>query len=182
MLHQRGFEDTVFQLKFVDFSVVVNLNAEFFGAAVIRIDQRFATTHEKSVGSRCVQGARQGRLKAHTMFDHPRAAMVGVANGQARHVLVGEAASHFEQVLPKLFFWVGVDQHILRCIVHAAQIACVHGIATTPLKRGRLEHHDTGARFSGHQRRTQSSVATTNHQDIQTHANSNLACRDINQA
>ena len=175
MLHQRGFEDTVFQLKFIDFSVVVNLNAEFFGAAVIRIDQRFATTHEKSIGSRCVQGTRQGGLKAHTMLDHPRAAMVGVANGQSRHVLVGEAASHFEQVLPKLFFWVGVDQHILRCIVHTAQIACVHRVATTPFTRRRFEHHDTGASFFGHQRRTQRGIATTNDQDIQTHANSNLA-------
>ena len=55
--------------------------------------------------------------------------------------------------------------------MHATQIARVHRVATAPFTRRRLEHHDTGARFSGHQGGAQSSVAATNDQYIKAHPN-----------
>ena len=54
--------------------VVANLDPQRLGTAVVGIDQGLATAHEKRIGTRQVQGARQRGLKAHTMASHPVAA------------------------------------------------------------------------------------------------------------
>ena len=92
-----------------------------------------------------------------------------MANCQAGQVFVGQAARDLEQVLPKLFFRIGIDQHVLRRIVHATQVARVARIATAPLTRSRLEQHHAGTGFAGHERCTQGSVAAANHQNIDRH-------------
>jgi hypothetical protein len=57
---------------------------------------------------------------------HPVAAGGRIADHQPREMLVGPAAGDLEQVLPVLLLGVGLHQHVLRCIVHAAQVARVH--------------------------------------------------------
>ena len=56
-------------------------------------------------------------------------------DSQARHVFVGQAAGDLQQVLPKFLFRIGLDQHILRRIVHAPQIARVNGVTAAPFPR-----------------------------------------------
>ena len=72
-----------------------------------------------------MQGAGQGRLKMHAVATHPVAAVGRSTDRQSRQRLVGLSARHLEQVLPELFFRVGLHQHILRRVVHAAQVAGV---------------------------------------------------------
>ena len=72
-----------------------------------------------------MQSTRERGLKVHAVLAHPVATGGGGANHQARQLFVGDATGDLEQILPIFFFGVSVDQHILRCIVHATQIACV---------------------------------------------------------
>jgi len=116
-----------------------------------------------------MQRARQRWLKVHTMAAHPVAAVAGGADHQARQVFVGQAARHLEQVLPILFFGVGLNQHILRRIVHAAQVARVGRVAAAPGARGRFKQQHAGTGLARHQRGAQGGVATANHQDVGAH-------------
>jgi len=116
-----------------------------------------------------MQRARQRRLKVHAVAAHPVAAGAGCADGQAGQLLVGDAACDFEQVLPEFLFGVGVHQHVLRGIMHAAQIAGVARVTSAPLTRGGFEQAHARARFGGHQGRTQGGVAAANHQHIGAH-------------
>src|SRR5256885_11273933 len=50
-----------------------------------------------------------------------------------------------EQVLPELLFGVGLDQHVLGRVVHAAQVARVAGIAAAPVARRRLQQQHAAA-------------------------------------
>jgi hypothetical protein len=84
-----------------------------------------------------------------------------------RQRLVGLAAGDLQQVLPELFFRVGLGQHVLRRVVHAAQVARVHRIAAAPLARCRFEHQHGRAGLACHQRGTQRGVATTDHEHVQ---------------
>ena len=59
----------------------------------------------------------------------------GITDDQAGELLVGQAAGHAQQVLPVLLLGVGVHQHVLRRVVHAAQVARVHAVAATPFAR-----------------------------------------------
>ena len=92
-----------------------------------------------------------------------------MADRQTGQVLVGQAACDFEQVLPELFFRVGIDQHVLRRIVHAAQVTGMARIAAAPLTWCRFEQHHAGTGFTGHEGRTQGRVAAANHQNIHRH-------------
>jgi hypothetical protein len=149
-VHDRcGHKTALVQFDAIHLGVVVDLHTQLFGAAVKGIHQGLAPAHEKRVGAGRVQSARQRRLKTHTMLDHPGSAGGRMADRQPGQVLVGQAARDFEQVLPKLFFRVGIDQHVLRRIVHAAQIAGVARIAAAPLARGRFEQHHAGTRLRG---------------------------------
>jgi hypothetical protein len=73
-------------------------------------------------------------------------------------VLVGQAAGHLEQVLPELFFGVGVDQHVLRRVVHAAQVARVGRVAAAPFARRGFEQQHAGAGLARHQRGAQAAL------------------------
>jgi hypothetical protein len=84
-------------------------------------------------------------------------------------VFVGLPTRHFEQVLPELFFRVGIHQHVLRGIVHAAQVAGMARIAATPLTRRCLQQLHAGAHLGSHEGRTQGGVAAADHQHIGVH-------------
>ena len=131
-----GDKMAVGNVECFDLGVVLNLNPQVLSAAVVRIDQCFAAAHEECIGPCGMQSARQRGLKAHPMLEHPGPACGRTANGQAGHVFIGDAARDFEQVLPEFFFRVGLHQHILRGIVHAAQVAGVHRVAAAPIARG----------------------------------------------
>src|SRR5690606_3873205 len=118
-------ESTSVQFQGIDRSVVTYLHAQVFSAAVVGIDQCLAAAHEKRVGAGDVQRARQRGLKAHTVLAHPVATGRRGAYHHAGKLLVGNAARHLEQVLPELFFGVGVHQYVLGRVVHATQIARV---------------------------------------------------------
>jgi hypothetical protein len=81
-------------------------------------------------------------------------------------VFVGLAAGDLEQVLPELFFRVGLGQHVLRRVVHAAQVARVHRVAAAPGAGSCLQQHDAAARLARDQCRTQGCIAATNDQYI----------------
>ena len=105
--------------------LVSHLYTESFRSSVIRVHQRLASAHEKGVGAGYMQRARQGRLEMYALAAHPVTAIGRSANGKSSQVFVGQPASHFQQVLPELFFWIGVNQHVLWRVVHAAQVAGV---------------------------------------------------------
>ena len=136
--HAGRDEAAVVELERVHRRVVADLHAERFGAAVVRVDQRLAAAHEERVGARQVQRARQRRLEAHAVPAHPVAAGRRRADHEPRELLVGGAAGDLQQVLPVLLFRIGVDQHVLRRVVHAAQVARVLRVAAAPFARRRL--------------------------------------------
>ncbi|MCY1524454.1 hypothetical protein D9M68_593860 [compost metagenome] len=154
------------QLQRIDRGVVADLHAQRLGAAVIGIDQRLASPHEEGVGAGHVQCAGQRRLEIHAVAAHPVPTGGGFANDQARQVLVGQPARHLQQVLPVFLFGVGVDQHVLRRVVHAAQIARVLRIPAAPFARRRFQQQHAGAGFARHQGRAKRRVAPTYHQDV----------------
>jgi len=81
-------------------------------------------------------------------------------------VFVGLPARHLEQVLPVFFFGIRVDQHVLRRIVHAAQVARVLRVSAPPFLWRRFQQQHAGAGFARHQGRAQRRIAPTNHQDV----------------
>ena len=165
-LHIGRFELPAVQLDAVHRRVIAHLHPQAFGAAEVGVDQGLAAAHKKGVGAGGVQGARQGRLKAHPVAHHPRPACARGADHQPRQRLVGLATSDLEQVLPKLLFGVGAHQHVLGFVVHAAQVAGVGRVAAAPgLGRGLQQQH-AGAGFAGHEGGAQGGVAATNHQHI----------------
>ena len=166
LAHPCRHETAVLQFQAIDRRLITDLHPQPFGAAVVGIDQRLAAAHEKGVGARQVQGARQRGLKAHAVLAHPAAAARGLANRQPRQLFVGLAAGDLEQVLPILLLRVSAGQHILRRLVHAAQIARVAGVATAPFTRRRLQQQHAGARLACHQRGTQRGIAAANDQYI----------------
>jgi hypothetical protein len=113
-----------------------------------------------------MERARKRGLETHAVPAHPAATGGRGADCQTGELLVGLAAGDCQQVLPELFFRVGVQQDILRCVVHASQIARVLGIAASPLLWRRLQQKNAGARLPGHERSTQGSVAAADHKDI----------------
>jgi hypothetical protein len=92
-----------------------------------------------------------------------------MADHQAREVFVGDAAGDFQQVLPELLFGIGLDQHVLRRVVHAAQVARVGGIAAAPGARRGFEQQHAGAGLARHERGAQGRVAAADDQDIGVH-------------
>ena len=81
-------------------------------------------------------------------------------------LLVRLAPRHFEKVLPVFLFRVGFDEHILRRVVHAAQIAYVHRVAAAPGLRRGFQKQDGRTGLAGHQGRTKGSVAPADDKDI----------------
>ena len=81
-------------------------------------------------------------------------------------MLVGDSAGDLEQVLPVLFFGIGFGQHILRRIVHAAQIAGVARIAPAPLAGRGFQQQHAAARFARHDGGAQGGIATTDDEHI----------------
>ena len=157
----------------LDRRVVADLHAKPLGAAVVGVDERLAAAHEERVGARRVQCTRQRRLEAHAVALHPRPAGRGGPDHEPRQALVGGAARHLEQVLPVLLFGIGIDQHILWRVVHAAQVARVLRVAAAPVARRGLEQQHRRARFARHQGRAQRGVAASDHQDVdQCHSTS----------
>jgi hypothetical protein len=71
-----------------------------------------------------MQRAGQRGLKVHAVTAHPVAA-VPLARITSRPGFVGLAAGDAQQVLPVFFFRISIHQHVLRGIVHAAQVAGV---------------------------------------------------------
>ena len=84
-------------------------------------------------------------------------------------MFVGDAAGYFEQVLPVFLFGVGINQYILRCIMHAAQVAGVGGVAAAPCARCGLQQQHACPRFARHQGSAQGSITATDDQDIGVH-------------
>ncbi|MNT32613.1 hypothetical protein D3C72_1685060 [compost metagenome] len=81
-------------------------------------------------------------------------------------MLVGEAAGHLQQVLPVLLFRVGLDQHVLRRVVHAAQVAGVLRIAAAPLLGRGFQQQHRSAGLARHQRGAQRGIAATDNQYV----------------
>lgn len=162
----RRHEAAAVEFQRIDRGVVADLDAERLGAAVIGVHQRLAAAHEEGIGAGHVQGAGQRRLEVHAMAAHPVATGGRFADDQAGQVLVGLPARHLQQVLPVFLFGVGLDQHALRRVVHAAQIARVLRIAPAPLARRRFQQQHAGAGFARHQGRAQRRVAPSYHQDV----------------
>ena len=172
--HVRGDKTVTVHFDAVHRCVVANLHAQAGGAAVIGVQQRLAATHEKGIGARQVQRARQRGLKAHAVAAHPVAAGAGGTDCQARQGLAGKATGDLKQVLPKFFFGVGLGQHVLRRIVHATQVARVHGVATAPFTRCGFKQQHARPGLARCQRRTQGGVAAANHQNIDFHRTASI--------
>jgi hypothetical protein len=158
-----GDEAPVPHFDRVDRRGVADLHAQGLGTAVVGVEQRLAAAHEKGIGTRQVQRARERRLELHAVPAHPAAAGRRGANHQPRELLVGEPAGDLEQVLPELLFGIGLQQHVLRRVVHAAQVAHVHRVAAAPLKRRRFQQQHAGTGLARHQRRAQGGVAAADH-------------------
>jgi hypothetical protein len=165
-LAQRRLEDALAQAQAAHLGLVAHLHAQRLRAAVVGIDERLAAPQEEGIGAAQVQGARERLLEAHPVAAHPVAAARGIADGDPGHRLVGEPAGDLEQVLPVLLLGVGLGEHILRRLVHAAQVAGVHGVAAAPLAGRRLQQQHAGAGLAGGDRRAQRGVAAAHHQDI----------------
>lgn len=165
-LGAHGHEALAVELDRGHGRVVADLHAEPFGAAEIGIDQRLAAAHEEGIGARHVQCARQRRLEVHAVAAHPVAAVRRGADHQPREVLVGEAARHLQQVLPVLLFRVGIDQHVLRRVVHAAQVAGVLRIAAAPFFGRGLQQQHRSAGFARHQGGAQRGIAAADNQYV----------------
>ena len=75
----------------------------------------------------------------HAVAAHPVATVGRRLDHQTGQRLVGLAACHAKQVAPVFRFGIGVDQHVLRHVVHATQIARVLRIAAAPFARGGFE-------------------------------------------
>ena len=162
----RGDKLTLLHFNAVHRSLIPHLYAQPFRAAVIGIHQGFAAAHKESIGACRVQRARQGRLEVHAVATHPGPAGSGLTNHQARQGLVGLATGDFEQVLPELFFRIGLYQHILGGVMHAAQIAGVGRVAPSPFARRSFEHQHASPSLARHQCRAQSRIASTNDQYV----------------
>ena len=162
----RGDEARSFELDRVDWRVVPDLHAQRLGAAVVGVDQGLAAAHEEGVGARNVQRAGERRLEAHAVPRHPRSAGRRRADGETRQRLVGLAAGDLLQVLPELLFRVGVDQHVLWRIVHAAKVAGVLRVASAPLPRRRFQKNHRGPRLASRQRSAECGVASPNDQHV----------------
>lgn len=94
----------------------------------------------------------------HAMPAHPAPATGRGTDHQARELFVGLAPGDLEQVLPELLFRVCLDQHILRGVMHAAQVARVLGIATTPGAGCGFEQQHAGSGLARHQRGTEGGI------------------------
>ncbi|CNT91394.1 Uncharacterised protein [Salmonella enterica subsp. enterica serovar Bovismorbificans] len=81
------------------------------------------------------------------MFAHPVAALRRGANDQSRQRFVGVAVGDSPQILPEFLFRIAFYQHILRRIMHTAQVSCVLRISAAPFPRGSLQQQNRCARF-----------------------------------
>ncbi len=162
----RGDEAFAVELDGVDGRVVANPYAQRFGAAVVRVHERFAAAHEECIGPRHVQCAGQRRLKPHAMCVHPRTTVRRRVDREPGQRLVRDAARDLQQVLPVLFFRIGADQHVLRAVVHATQVAGVLGVSAAPFARGRFQQQHRRAGFARHQGRAQRRVAAADYENI----------------
>jgi hypothetical protein len=113
-----------------------------------------------------VQRARQRWLEAHAVPLHPRAARRRRADHEPRELLVGEAAGDLQQVLPVFLFGIGADQHVLRRVVPAAQVAHVHRVAAAPVARRGFQQQHGHARLARHQGGAQRRVAASDDQSV----------------
>ena len=102
----------------------------------------------------------------HAVAAHPAAAVGRGADRKPCHRFVGAPAGDLEQVLPELLLRVGLGQHILRRVVHAAQVAGMGRIATAPGARRRFEQQYAGAGLARHERGAQGGVAASDDQNI----------------
>jgi hypothetical protein len=93
-------------------------------------------------------------------------ALVRLTDHQSRQCFVGLASRDLEQVLPELFFGISLGQHVLRCVVHAAQVAGVHAVAAAPFARRGFQQQHRRARLAGREGRTQRGVAAADDQHI----------------
>jgi hypothetical protein len=162
----RCDETAAGQFQLLHRAVVAHAHPQRLCAAVVGVDQRLASAHEERVGTAQVQRARQRRLEAHPVPAHPVAAARRLADHLPRQRLVGLAGGDLQQVLPELFLRVGLGQHVLRRVVHAAQVARVHRIAAPPRHRRRFEQQHAGTAFACGQGRTERGVAAADHENI----------------
>ncbi|MNN22115.1 hypothetical protein D3C81_1354610 [compost metagenome] len=100
------------------------------------------------------------------MAAHPVTAVGRGADGQPGQPFVSQPAGDLEQILPVLLLGVGIDQHVLRRVMHATQVTGVLGVAAAPFARGGFEQHHAGAGLAGHQRGAQGGIAAANHKDV----------------
>jgi hypothetical protein len=154
------------ELDRIDRRVVPHANAEPCSAPVVGVDQGLAAAHEERVGSGEMKSAGQRRLEVHTMTAHPVAAGGRLPDRDSRERLVRQAARDLEQILPVLLFGIGIDEHVLRRIVHAADVAGMRRIATAPGPGRALRQH-RGPRLAGHQRCAKSGVSSADHENIE---------------
>ena len=161
-----GAKDAVHDLEPRDRGVVADLHAERFGAAVVGIEQRLAAAQEEGVGAAQVQRARQRTLEAHAVPAHPAPAQRRFADREPCQCLVGDPAGDLEQVLPVLLFRIGLGQHVLRLIMHAAQVAGMHRVAAAPFARCRFQHQHAGAGLARGERRAQRRIAAADDEDV----------------
>jgi len=100
---------------------------------------------------------------------HPAAHLRRLTDRAPRQRLVRLATGDHEQVLPELLFGVGLGQHVLRHVVHAAQVARMARIAAAPCARRSPEQQHRCACLARDERRTMCGVAATDHEDVDHH-------------
>src|SRR5690554_3921021 len=69
-------------------------------------------------------------------------------------------ARGFWQLPPVSLFRIGSDQDVLRSVVHAAQVAGVHGVSTPPFFWRGFQHQNAGPGFTCREGGAKSGVTT----------------------
>src|SRR6266849_506215 len=164
--HQRGGELAVVDLEVRDFCLVSDPCSEGLRRAVVRVDQRLATSEEKSIGSAQVKRSLERWLKAHTVSRHPLAEICGAADGESRERLVGLAGSDAPKVLPELVLEVGPGHDPIRARVHVAKVSRVPAVAAAEVPRGALQDEDARAALPCRDRGAQTGIASAEDQDV----------------
>jgi len=134
----------------------------------VGVHHGFSAAQEERIGAAQMKRAAHGMLKADSVALHPLSTGGRSADRHARHLLVGLASGHAQNVVVELVFRIGIGHHLGWRVVHAPQVSGVPAIAATKLFRRALQHQHAGPGFARAQSSRQSRIASAYYQNIKS--------------
>ena len=167
LLQRGGQEHAVLDLEVGHFSIVDDLDAEFFRGEIQRVQHRASAAEEERIGAAKAQRAAERGLPAHALFDDPVQDVLGLLDHELGEFLVGLTAGQAQQIVPELFLGVGAGEDRGRGIMRATHVAGVAGIAAAIEFWRAFQHQHRGAGAPGADRGAQGGVTAADDKHIE---------------